>query len=219
MVKRIRKKVITIPKAIDLIKNNENIENEENTGENTEESGDTGDSYIDLEPVFTTEQLQENISSFQKQFTEDVVPKQKEVITKVPEDFTYKVEKTDFQKSLQDIFKDVDTGPEPETDNTGLHKVESLNTPSPDNLIKDTKETVDNFNDKLRNLISNRNKVVDPQSYIEPEEKKVVDLQNINSESNIIRNLKNISNRNITVTSSRSNGPTNRSNNKVSSNR
>lgn len=134
-----------------------------------------------------------------------------------PDEFLYKVQPSDFQKSLKEFFKDVPIEDSDEEELLPVPSVKSLDE-SGENK-KEQAETVEDFNLKVKKTMIDRNKLMAPQAYKleQPKPKeKVIDLE---KRVDIIKNTS-VKNKNLTLISRRrSNNPVSRVNNKISNNR
>lgn len=129
------------------------------------------------------------------------------------EDFKYEVQPSSFQQSLKDFFKDV---PATFHENSFSLKVEKIDVKKEMKINTIEKaDTVVDFNKQVKELMSNRNRNVTPQSY-----NKQCVIQKEKQVPNIIIPDKLIPNRNLKVSSGgRNKMPTSRTIGKVSSNR
>lgn len=135
------------------------------------------------------------------------------VTQKSQSEFTYKAEDSDFQKSLKDFFTDIPATFDFEEQEIKQNRIEKIEFEI--NKLEKA-ETITTFNNQIKDLMSERNRNVTPQSYKKEKENMAVFNKNTNY-TNIENKI--LPNRNMKISSRRNNQPVSRTGNKVSSNR
>jgi len=136
-----------------------------------------------------------------------------------PDEFLYKVQPSDFQKSLKEFFKGV---PIEDSDEEELLPVPAVKTVGENEETiqkKDEADNVEDFNLKVKRTMIDRNKLMAPQAYKLDQPKLKEKVVNLEKRVDIIKNTS-VKNKNLTLISRRrSNQPVSRVNNKISNNR
>lgn len=135
-----------------------------------------------------------------------------------PDEFIYKTQASEFQQNLKEFFKDIP--PEEEEYIQGKNEENNIDEILlADKTDKDKADTVNEFNNQVKELMTYRNKNATPHAYLSSKKEEINhENDKLDKKFNILHNTV-IKNKNTKVSTRRGTLPVSRVNNKISENR